>query len=51
MNNLPEPVQYAILSFGIAILMIATFFIHSTFWNMVGVIGILVLFYQICKKS
>jgi len=51
MNNLPEPIKYAILSFGIAILTMLAFFIHSTFWNLVGAIGILVLFYNICKKS
>jgi hypothetical protein len=50
MKNLPEPVQYAILSFGIATLMIMTFFIHSLWVNLLGAALSVVLCYRLYKN-
>jgi hypothetical protein len=51
MKNLPEPVQYAILSFTIAVLMIMTFFTHSLWVNLLGAALSVVLCYRLYKKG
>jgi hypothetical protein len=50
MKNLPEPIQYAILSLGIAFLMIMTFFTQSLLWNLLGAALSVVLCYRLYKN-
>jgi hypothetical protein len=50
MNNLPEPVQYGILGFGIAVLGIMTFFTQSLLVNLLGAALSVVLCYRLYKN-